>query len=143
MRKDTKVIFKRKVNVFYPFITLEGLTGKERLQPKIDSLIGVAQFQFRMDSVSVATIPSDETEEIELTIYNGLPDVEDVPPTKLCAAGLIKVGRNGITLDSGGRVEDILQWPRGITAVHVVLMVPEVEKGQVRTVVFFIKDLKS
>ncbi len=141
MRKDTKILLQRKVRVIYNAISLYGVQGKKRIVRKIDPYLSIGYVDFQIDHVTVGTKSSDETEEVDLTVFEGYPDKENLSPDKICASGLLEVGNDGLYIDMGSYDHDIIPWPSGITSVLVIVDMAEVEKHDVHSVTFFLKNM--
>lgn len=139
MNTQRNILFKGKAPLAIPFLGLDGGWGKEMLDIEIDNILPFWQIQFRLDEVTIRTSFSDEPDDVDLTVFDGLPGEGDILPDQICTEGIIVVGTNGIQIDSGGATLEVLPWPKGITLVHVVLDAIQMKSKEIKEVFVFIK----
>lgn len=131
-----KLLYQNTVKIVLPFV---GVFGK--IEPGLheDPALGLADIHFSPGSVEVKTIYFDDIEEVSITIYEGLPGKEDIPPETICASGLIEVDDGKITLHGEGFSREYFNWPNGLTDVVVLLKASEVLNHQTRSITFYLR----
>jgi hypothetical protein len=142
MNTENKIIFKNNVAVFYPFLSLRGYWGKELHVQPINSISGKCHIVFTSDYVTISTKLSDVTENVELTIFEGIPPRDEILSNMFCFAGAINVGNKGILLDFGSNSDVTISWVEGLTLVHIVLPFEECLNHQVQNIVCYLKTVE-
>lgn len=138
MRGDTKVLYQKTIKMFYYLLTL---CGNRRVINLDFPFLGLGNVQFDSSNVFVPIAFKEGEWEVNLSIYEGYPDAEDIKSGRLCFAGQIDVGNNGINIDKGGQKEATLQWKKGATAILLILNIDEVVKREVTNIAVFLKHM--
>lgn len=135
-----KLLIKGKAEPDFPAILL---SGGIREKKEGSSLIGYSSVEFRSSDVSVMTVNTYETTEIDATVnicvYEGYPDDSDISNGKISVSGYIEVGKKNIRIHADDSGQFIIPWPAGETGVIVVLNCDEVMNGEIRNVTFFLE----
>jgi len=147
---NKKLLKQGSLEPFYPSISLVGSTKSgENFIPS--PYFGSSFIEYKTGMISVWTVGAIKFEEkgknkkaeVNVSVYQGYPDVIDLVSGKICTSGYIEVRkrgkRMGVSIDAGPGEEIYIPWPNGETAVMVILDADEVMKGEVQNVTFFLK----
>ncbi len=137
---NLQLLFSKKVKVIYPIV---GISGFGKLMFYKNPYIGLATVEFSPGGVNVKTIDFDETEDISIIVYKGIPEYTEFSPRQFLSSGLIVVGDDGLSIDSDTSSELIVPWASGLTDILVVLDADEVQTSQVRNITFFVEHYKD
>lgn len=138
MIKERKLIYS---DVCREKITQIMIIGEEN-QPKIDNpFSGLENVEFQKGYVKINIPNKNSAQEIDLNIYKGDIDVDDLPPGTFRTNGLIEVGSQGLVIECGKK--QIIPWTEGMTDVLVILDVVEIVNERIETVMIYLAHMQN
>ena len=143
--ENPTILIQGTLKPFYPGVIL---WGKIRTNRKEDPFWRLEHVQFDVSSVSVTTVGSysdadngDLNNEVKVTVFKGIPESQIFSEKNICVAGVIKVGRKGLSLGAIPGENFEISWPKGESVVTVVLDIEEVKMQTVRNITFYIQHI--
>lgn len=106
--------------------------GDERKKEFNNPFLGLENVEFQEGYVKINVPNENPATEIELKIFEGDPAFDNQPPSTFIANGLIEVGKEGLLFEYGERKK--IPWPEGVTDVLVILNVPEIVEGKLKSI---------
>ncbi len=143
--ENPNILFQGTLKPFYPCVIL---WGQIRTNRKVDPFWRLEHVQFDVSSVSVTTVGSysdvdngELNNEVKVAVFKGIPESQIFKEINICVAGVIDVGKKGLSLAATPGENFEIPWPKGGSVVTVVLDIEEVKMRMVRNITFYIQHI--
>jgi hypothetical protein len=138
MRKERQLIYSE---VCHERISQIIIIGDEN-QPKVKNpFSGLENVEFQKGYLKINIPNSNSAQEINLNIYRGDIEVDDMPTGTFRANGLVNVGSEGLVIECGDKQN--IPWTEGMTDVLVILDVAEIVNERIETVVIYLAHMQN